>query len=49
MVEEEDVKKIFRHSIVVHQSALLYIVIAQAYLKRENTVMIIALATAVQK
>ena len=43
------VNKIFRHSIVVYHSALLFIAIAQAYLKLENTVMIIALASAVQK
>ena len=31
------VKKIFRHLIAVHHSALLIIAIAQAYLKLENT------------
>ena len=43
------VKKIFRHPMAVHHSALLHIAIAQACLKLENTVMIIALASAVQK
>ena len=43
------VKKILRHSMAVHHSALLIIAIAQAYLKLENTVMIIAIASAVQK
>ena len=36
------VKKIFRHSMAVHHSALLIIAKAQVYLKFENTVMIIA-------
>ena len=43
------VNKIFRHSMAVHHSALLIIAIAQAYLKLENTVMIITLASAAQK
>ena len=33
----------------VHHSALLFIAIAQEYLKLENSVMIITLASAVQK
>ena len=49
IVEEKVVNKIFQHSKAAHHSALLYIAIAQAYLKLENTVMIIALASAVQK
>ena len=49
IVEEKAVKKIFRHSMAVHHSALLFIAIAQAYLKLENTVMIIALASVAQK
>jgi len=43
------VNKIFRHSMAVHHSALLFIVIAQAYLGLENTVMIITSASAAQK
>ena len=37
------------NKIFVHHSALLYITIAQANLKQENTVEIIALASAAQK
>ena len=43
------VNKIFRHSMAVHHSALFIIAIAQAYLKLENTVMIITLASALKK
>ena len=43
------VNKIFRHSMAVYHSALLIIVIAQEYLKLENTDEIIALASAAQK
>ena len=49
IVEEKVVKKIFRHSMSAYHSALLYIAIAQAYLKLENSVEITALASAVQK
>ena len=45
----EVVNKIFRHSMAVHHSALLIIAKAQAYLKLESSVMIIALASAAQK
>ena len=48
-VEEKVVNKILLHSMAVHHSALLYIAIAQAYLKLENTVEIIALASGDQK
>ena len=43
------VNKIFQHSMAVHHSALLFIAIAQAYFKLENTDEIIAKASAVQK
>ena len=46
---EEAVKKIFWHSMTIHHSALLSIATAQENLKLENTVEIIALASAVQK
>ena len=42
IVAEKVVKKILRHSMAVHHSALLSIAIAQAYLKLENTIEIIA-------
>ena len=37
IVEVVVFNKIFRHSMTVHHSALLFIAIAQAYLKLENT------------
>ena len=37
-IVEVVVNKIFRHSMAVHHSALLFIAIAQGYLKLENTV-----------
>ena len=43
------VKKIFRHSVDIHHSALLIIAIAQACLKLENTDEIITLASAAHK
>ena len=49
IVEMVVVNKIFRHSMAVYHSALLIIAIAQAYLKLENTIMIITLASAAQK
>ena len=49
IVEVVVVNKIFRHSIAVHHSAVLFIAISQAYLKLENTVIFFTFASAVQK